>query len=123
MALAIPKRLKGIEGGSASHSRAPRQEKELASRLARVTRGSGNQHERGDVRVTGILRIECKTTIKDSFRVTKEMLHKIKTAAFGSGEVPAIVIEFLDADTEKPLGELAVVPTWVLENLIEGSKK
>lgn len=116
--LAIPKRLQGVKGGSVSHSRAKHQERELAKRLSRVTRGSGNQKERGDVRVDKVLRIECKTTKHKSFSVTAEMLDKIKTAAYAANEVPAIVVEFVNKHG-KPLAEVAVVPTWVLETIIE----
>lgn len=120
MALPIPKRLKGVQGGSASHSRSRQQERQLAARLSRVTRGSGNKAERGDVRVDKILRIECKTTIHDSFRVTREMLDQIKSAAYGANEVPALVVEFITKQG-KPIGEVAIVPTWVLETIIEKS--
>lgn len=117
MALPIPKRLRGVNGGAASHSRAKHQERQLAARLSRVTRGSGNKMERGDVRVDKIMRVECKSTINKSFSITREMLQKIKTAAFGSREVPAIHVEFLNKQG-RVLEEVAVVPMWVLEGLI-----
>ena len=116
MSIPVPKRKREL-GGSLAHVRSRHQERQLAARMARVTRGSGNKHERGDVRVERVMRLECKTTTKKSFSITRDMLTAINTAAFGSGEVPAIVVEFLN-ENGKPVGEVAVVPTWVLEEMV-----
>lgn len=99
-----------------SHDRAPEQEEEWASRLdGRTTLASGSlPHDKGDV-VTGLLRVECKTTSKKSFSVTREMVDKITDQALSTSRIPAIVIEF--NDDGKPVMEVAVVPTWVLECL------
>lgn len=111
----IPKRIGGVKSKAAIRS--PKQEKELASRFkGRVVRGSGRGNEKGDVRVKGILRIEAKTTQKDSFRVTREMIDKIEMQAISTGEAPALIVEFLGSDG-KPLQEVAVVPTWVLNSI------
>jgi hypothetical protein len=116
----IPKRIKGKH--TASHRRSPRQEAELAKRTGgRVTRGSGCGNEKGDIRIKGIARIEAKTTKHKSFSVTQEMLDKIEEAAITSGELPALVIEFLD-DKGKPTREVAVVPTWVLGILTQKTR-
>lgn len=112
-----PKRLRGKH--TASHARSPQQEKSLAERLGgRVTRGSGNGNEKGDVRIKGVARIEAKTTKHASFRVTLEMIEKISEAAMCSGEVPALVVEFID-EKGTPREEVAIVPTWVLDTLIK----
>lgn len=104
-------------GHTASHKRAPHQERELAKRFGgRTTPGSGSKHEKGDVRVRDCMRIEAKTTLKKSFRVTMEMIEKIEAAALPCDEIPAMVIEFID-EHGKPLKEVAVVPTYVLEAL------
>ncbi len=104
---------------SNSHRRAPNQEKELASRLGgRTVRGSGSGAEKGDVRIHKVLRIEAKTTKNKSFSVTREMLVKIEDAAVSSCELPALVIEFVD-DQGKPLKEVAVVPTYVLDAIVK----
>lgn len=98
-----------------SHRRSKLQEREIAERVqGKITPGSGNQREKGDVRVKGILRIECKTTQCKSFSITRDMISKIEDAALPHGEIPAIVVEFIDADGN-PLKEVAVVPTYVLE--------
>lgn len=108
-----PKRLRGVK--KVAHNRAPKQEKSLAGRLGgNAVKGSGSGFEKGDVRVHKLSRIEAKCTEKKSFSVTREMVRKIEDAALGSGEVPGIVIEFLDPKG-KPEHEVAVVPTWVLE--------
>jgi hypothetical protein len=70
----------------------------------------------------GIMRIECKTTAKASFSITREMLRKIEDAALSTGEVPAMVIEFIDAKG-KPQGEVAVVPMWVLNDVANFAKE
>ena len=103
--------------GSASHRRAPKQEKELALRVrGRTTVASGSKQEKGDVRVKGIARIEAKTTKNKSFSVTLEMVDKIESAALTSGELPIIAIEFNDGAGRK-LKEVAVVPIYVLDLL------
>lgn len=95
--------------------RSEKQEKELAKKLnGQVTKASGSQTEKGDVRVRGLLRVEAKTTSKKSFSITREMIEKINNAAIYSGENPAMVIEFID-EQGKPLHEVAVVPTWALK--------
>jgi hypothetical protein len=103
---------------NSSHRRSRKQESSLANRLnGRVTPGSGNKLTKGDVRITGVLRIEAKTTKHKSFSVTLDMLHKIEEAALSTGEVPAMVIEFNDGEG-RVLGEVAVVPTYVLNSIL-----
>lgn len=112
----LPKRLIGKH--SASHARAPKQEKTVATRLGgRTVRGSGSGNEKGDVRVSGVVRVECKTTTAGSFRVTTEMLDKLRKAIHGTGEVPCMVVEFLQPDGTVS-GSVAVLPMWCLETLI-----
>lgn len=100
-----------------SHKRSPKQEKEVAARLGgRRTPASGAGVIKGDVRIKGIARVECKTTKHKSFSVTLDMFRKLEENALASGEVPAIIVEFHDNDGRK-LGELAVTPTYVLDGL------
>ena len=103
---------------SAAHRRAPHQERELAKRSGgKLTPASGSKTQKGDVsKAYGILRIEAKTTSKKSFSVTREMVRKIEDASLPNGEVPAIVVEFID-ENGKPLMEVAVVPTYILPML------
>lgn len=106
----------GKASPSKSHKRAPEQEKEMAKRLGgRTTLASGAKDEKGDVRIRGIARIECKTTKHKSFSVTLDMIRKIEEAALGAGEMPALVVEF--NDNGKKIAEVAVVPMYVLDEL------
>jgi len=43
------------------------------------------------------------------------MIQKIEEAALAHSQVPALVIEF--NDNGKKVMEVAIVPTWVLENV------
>jgi len=117
MNLRTPKRLKSFQ--TVSHWRSPRQEKELAERLGgKRTPGSGNKDMKGDVRVKGITRIETKTTTKKSYSLTLLDVCKIETAGLSAGEVPAMVIEFLN-DKGKPLHSLCVIPSWAIDLLLK----
>lgn len=107
------------KGKSAGYIRSSKQEKSLATRLNKgeLVRRSGAGAEKGDVKVKGIVRIECKTTEKKSFSVTREMIRKIEEATLANGEkVGAIVVEFID-EKGNPLDEVAIVPTHFLEGL------
>lgn len=113
MSLAIPKRARK----SPAHARSPHQEKRIAKTLGgKVTKASGaGAFEKGDVRVKGVARIEAKTTDAKSFRVTEEMIDKIEDAAVQAGEVPVMVIDICGGNRS-----LCVMPTWALEDLING---
>lgn len=104
---------------SRSHLRAKKQEREIADRFGgKITPGSGNgKSHKGDVRVKGVTRIECKTTKHKSFSVTRDMIEKIEDAALPHGEAPIIVVEFID-EMGKPEKEVAVVPMYVLNDLL-----
>lgn len=102
-----------------AQTRAIKQERELARTLgksARVTPGSGCGNEKGDVRLPGVIRIECKATQKKSFSVTLEMVRKIEEAALGHGEVPAIEVEFVDKDGNRRCA-VAIVPSYFITTL------
>jgi len=100
-----------------SHRYSKVQEKRLAIRVnGRGVHRSGAGDEKGDVRVRGVLRIEAKTTKNKSFSVTREMIEKIEMAAATTGELPFLVIEFID-DTGRSLKEVAVCPTWVIDSV------
>ena len=105
-----------------SHIRAVKQEKETAKRLGGFnTPRSGAGDIKGDVRVKHLLRIECKTTKHKSFTVTLDMFNKIESAAMSGGEMPVLIIEFNDG-AGKSLGEVAVVPTYLLDDLCARDK-
>lgn len=103
---------------SKSHHRARKQELEVANRIkGKVIAGSGCGHVKGDVRLPGVARIECKTTKNKSFPVTLAMVEKLEEAVLGSGEMPILVIEFNDGEGNK-LKEVVVCPSYVLDSLI-----
>lgn len=105
-----------------SHVRARKQEKETAVRLgARLTAASGAKDVKGDVRKRRVARVECKTTKNKSFPVTLELMHKIEEQALASEEAPVLLIEFNDG-FGKRIGELAVIPSYLLEEFCERSK-
>lgn len=104
--------------GVPAYRRSRKQERELAGRSGgRLVSGSGSGLDKGDVKkYSGVFRIEAKTTGADSFRVTKKMIQQIEEAALPNGELPAIIIEFVD-QRGKPISEVAVIPTDFLESL------
>lgn len=105
------------KGKSAGYVRSRSQERELAARGdGKVTPGSGSFGQKGDIaKYNGVYRIEAKTTQKKSFSVTRDMIRKIEDAALPNGEMPAIVVEFLD-ELGNPEMEVAVVPVYVLDH-------
>lgn len=73
------------------------------------------------MRVKGVARIECKTTLHKSFSVTLEMVNKIQDAANSAGEVPILLVEFNDGRGKK-LGEVAVIPSYCLDEFVSRKK-
>lgn len=111
--LRIPKHKRQTE----AHTRSRFQEKEKAQRLgAIVVHRSGAGDTKGDVRVKKIARIECKTTLNNSFSVTREMVSKIENAALSSGEVPALVVEFLNPGG-KVWNSVVILPAYAIDLL------
>lgn len=112
--LARQERSKGV---TKSHKRAPKQEREIANLVkGRLTPRSGAGDVKGDVRLKGVARIECKTTKNKSFSVTLAMIDKLELEATTTGELPIFVIEFIDENGKK-IKDLAVCPTYVLDSL------
>jgi hypothetical protein len=103
---------------SKAYWRSKKQELQVAERMGgRATPASGSKHKKGDISVTDICRIECKSTQRKSFSITREMVNTIANAGLANNEVPVIVVEFLD-DKGTPEEELAVIPMKYLEYLI-----
>lgn len=105
---------------TAAHKRAPKQEKAWAKKGGgKLTPGSGNKAVKGDVqKYRGVVRLECKTTSRNSFAISRKLIKTIEESALAHGEVPAIIIEFLH-ENGQPAHEIAVVPTYVLDMLGE----
>ena len=92
----------------------------LAAKVGgRRTAGSGNKLEKGDVRKYGVMRIEHKGTVKQSFRVSKAMLEKIELAARGCDELPIFTVDFLDELGKSHGHEIACLPLKDLLDLID----
>lgn len=111
--LRLPKARSGVL--TPSHARAKKQEREAAHRM--LVAGSGNGRVKGDCRMKGVVRLECKTTSKVSYALSRDLVQRIEAAAVAGGEVPAFEIEFCDKQGRKECSVL-VVPSWVLEELI-----
>lgn len=111
---------KARKNQSPAHRRSLKQEKKLAVEGGgTLTPGSGNKKEKGDVmHYFGVFRIEAKCTSNKSFSVTREMIEKIEDATSRTGEIPAIMIEFIDED-ENVLHEVAVVPAYALREIAD----
>jgi hypothetical protein len=108
---------------SNSHRRSKKQEKQLAVRFsAKQTAASGAKDVKGDLRIKKVVRVECKTTLHKSFSVTHDMIDKIEMAAVSTGEVPVIIIEMHDG-FGRVLREVAVMPMYALQTLLDGQAK
>jgi hypothetical protein len=97
-----------------------RQEKRLARSLGgRVTPASGATgaaSAKGDVRVQGQVRAECKTTLARSYSLKLDEWRKIQHEAAVSGEMPVMQIEF--QGTGGMNKKLAVIDWFSFEQLL-----
>ena len=118
MSLPVPKRARSHL--SESHRRSVQQEQETATRLGgRVTKASGSGiFEKGDVRVRGLARVECKTTKHSSFSVTDKIIDKIENQAVATGEIPVIEIDIRNGERG-----VYVMPKWALEGLLREAQE
>lgn len=83
-----------------------------------TTTGSGNKDTKGDVRITRVMRIECKATTKKSFSITREMLDKLKYDCLGFDEIPCIQVDFISPRGEI-IEQVAVTPINIIRTLID----
>lgn len=100
----------------AAQRRSPRQEDDIARRGGIRTPGSGSgPTHKADVRkYRGIFRVEAKSTGHKSFSIKLSEWQKVEDAAYPNREEPMMIIEFVD-ETGRPIKELAVVPSWIVE--------
>jgi hypothetical protein len=111
-----PKHLR--QGNHVSMGAATAQEKNLARRIGgRVTKGSGNQDDKGDVVLDGVVRIECKTTADKSYGLSWADIQKIEKAVANTGELPCMVIQWTDPNG-RVIGEAAVMKMKNLDDVI-----
>lgn len=85
--------------GKKTKRRSRRQELDMADALAgRVQPGSGSlPHAKGDVRVRGKYRVECKFTRFKSYVLKLETLDKIRSEC-ATDETPVLDLAFLDSN-------------------------
>lgn len=105
---------------SKAYIRSSKQEKEIAKRGGgkEVYRSGASAWDKGDVRgYKGRVTVEAKATSCKSFSVTREIMYKLEDAASAKSELPILLIEWLDT-YGKPEGELAIVPMWALDDLL-----
>ncbi len=102
--------------GSKKNIRWKKQEKEIADKVGgKVSKASGASYQKADVRKYGVVRVECKTTSKKSFRVDEKMIDKLEMDCFGANEIPIIIVEILDGKRK-----VAVIPYYALESILRG---
>ena len=102
--------------GSKKNIRWKKQEKEIADKIGgKVSKASGaGGYQKADVRKFGVVRIECKSTSKKSFRVDEKMIDKLERDCFGANEIPIIAIEILSGKRK-----CYVIRDYVLDFLLE----
>lgn len=102
---------------SLSHARSSLQERDIRDKMqAILTRGSGSGHDKLDVKIPGLLRVECKNTTKKSYKLKLDDLKKMYQGC-KDGEVPFMEIEFIDEDS-KLLGRFVITGFEVIERYI-----
>lgn len=87
------------------------QDKDVMGRLGgRVQPASGSlPGNKGDGRVYDRFRVETKYTVRESYRLAARDLFKIAGEATGN-EVPVMVIDYKDPQSQRTIGRFAVVP-------------
>lgn len=109
----FPKAKKGKQ--SKSHEYAVYQERDLANKLGgHETKRSGAGDIKGDVRIKGKYRIECKCTKHKSYSITRELVEKIQEEALSTGEIPLFQIDFINEKGRKLQG-IYIVPEGFIE--------
>lgn len=109
MGLAIPKRLKKDK----RLARAPAFEADTTERVSGIlVHRSGAGSVKGDVRLKGVARIECKQTARRSFSVNEAMIDKIEDAAVPANEIPIIRVQLGNGRS------VWIIPEWAGEGLV-----
>lgn len=116
-----PPKLGPAPPSRATKRRSRRQENDVADDLGgqRQKASGALPGAKGDVRLKGKARVECKMTTAKSYRLQLEDLSKIRGEA-AYPEIPAFVISFLEPHTNRERDRWAVVPwTWAVTKLKE----
>lgn len=108
---------------SPAYWRSKKQEKEIGKKLnMRPTSASGSQRQKGDMYDPGIARVECKTTGAKSYSLTRADIDKITNASVPFGQLPAMVIEFINAEGRKEM-DVALIKVSDLQHYVELLRK
>lgn len=98
-------------------------ERRLSNQLdARLTPASGAlQGAKGDM-TRREFRIESKATVKDSYRLTLDVLCKAADEATEQGQVPAVAVQFTSPDGRlRRCGGWVAIPLHVFDDLTGGA--
>jgi hypothetical protein len=80
----------------------PKQERRVADLVGgKNTPASGAKEIKGDIRLKGLLRIECKATEKPEYVLTHKVIDKIKEQALTCAELPCVQVDFLGETIRK----------------------
>jgi hypothetical protein len=109
----------------------PKQERRVADLVGgKNTPASGAKQIKGDVRLKGLLRIECKATEKSEYVLTHKVIDKIKEQALTCVELPCVQVDFLGETIRKvyilemfTLPEEVVTKFQLTTSLITANKK
>lgn len=85
-------------------------ERRIAKRGYTTTVASGSKAEKGDLRRAGF-RIEVKATRADSFRVSRELMSKLRNDGLTDGKQGVMIVRLGDGT------EYAVMPVSIFEDL------
>jgi Holliday junction resolvase len=106
---------------SKGYRRSPKQERTLAKKLGGLRHSrSGAGLKKGDISLSRVVRVECKSTQQKSFYVSREMVDKITNAAGVTDELPVIVVEFLD-ERGNATHELVVISMQSFQGLLDAT--
>lgn len=104
---------------SISHDYARQQEIDTAEAYGGYpTSGSGSGNVKGDVRVKGKYRIECKCTTNKSYALNYEYLENFIEQAASSGEDPIMQVHFITEMGIKKRGYLVIPEEFIKGKLI-----
>jgi hypothetical protein len=109
----------------------PKQERRVADLVGgKNTPASGAKEIKGDIRLKGLLRVECKATEKPEYILTHKVIDKIKEQALTCAELPCVQVDFLGETIRKVyILEMFTLPEEVVNNfqlttsLIAANKK
>ena len=64
--------------------------------------------------------VENKSTVHESYKLTRDVLCKINGEARRGGKMPALAVQFVDGSgNPKKQGAYVVIPEWVFQSMID----